>query len=249
MKVSTVRKLNALNHAFYEDFGREFSRSRMVLQPGILRALSLLGSFESFLDLGCGDGRVGRALLHGQLPGRSSGWRGRYVGIDFSGALLQSVPAGGSGSRLRMIRADITDPTWVKRAGLQESSFDAAVLFSLLHHIPSHELRLEVLETLRFLLKEGAVCAISVWQLLHLERFRRKIAAWSALGMNPSDVEPGDLLVDWRRGGHGLRYIHHFAREELVRLCAQGGLQVWEEYRSDGQTGDLGLYVLVRKAG
>ncbi len=50
MKASIIRRLNALNHEFYQGFAGQFSRSREVLQPGIPKALAKLGSFKSMSD-------------------------------------------------------------------------------------------------------------------------------------------------------------------------------------------------------
>ena len=62
------------------------------------------------------------------------------------------------------------------------------------------------------------------------------------IGIKESDVDPGDFLLDWRRGGFGLRYVHHFSEDELNMLAAESGFRVVESFHSDGITGDLGLY-------
>jgi hypothetical protein len=119
------------------------------------------------------------------------------------------------------------------------------VCLSALHHIPGRRRRLRLLREIRSLLKLHARCAISVWQFLQVPRLRRKVVAWSEVGLDSIDVDDGDYLVDWRRGGRGLRYVHHFDEAELIGLCRRAGFRVTETYHSDGETGDLGLYILL----
>jgi hypothetical protein len=77
-------------------------------------------------------------------------------------------------------------------------------------------------------------------------RLRKKIVPWRELGMRRRDVDRGDLLLDWRRGGRGLRYVHHFQPDELVGLCRLAGFEVTETYASDGATGDMSFFVVLR---
>jgi SAM-dependent methyltransferase len=226
-----------LNRQFYDAFAPDFADSRSTLQPGILRALDALRSFKSLIDVGCGDGRVGRALTGRAIE--------RYVGVDFSPKLLDQSPLPLPGGFELMLR-DFSKPGWTH--GLPRR-FDAVVCFSALHHLPGSRRRLRLLRDIRSLLASRARCAISVWQFLHVPRLRRKIVPWSVIGLSDADVDAGDYLLDWQRGGHGLRYVHHFAEAELVALCERAGLGVCETYRSDGQTGDMGLYVIVESMG
>jgi hypothetical protein len=56
----------------------------------------------------------------------------------------------------------------------------------------------------RLLLPEGRLL-LSNWQFATNSRQRRKQLAWSTAGLEPADVEPGDYLLSWQRGGLGLR--------------------------------------------
>ena len=76
-----------------------------------------------------------------------------------------------------------------------------------------------------------------------------------ALGIRPTgDKESegdfrtpeGDYLLDWRRDGNGLRYVHHFNEEELAALASDSGFSVLETFNSDGESGNLGLYQVWR---
>lgn len=245
MQGSIRRKLVALNLELYRRYAAEFSDSRTRLQPGIVRALSSLGSFESLIDLGCGDARVGRRLLEGSVGPQPGGFTGLYLGVDACGELLALAPS--AGENFQLVRADLTGEGWAENLARPEGGFQAMVLFSVLHHIPGRLQRLRFLRECSALLAAEGRWAVSVWQCLHLERFARRVVPWSQLGLNQSEVEEGDILQDWRRGGRALRYVHSFEEAELLALCEQAGLRVKERYRSDGESDDLGLYVLGRR--
>ncbi len=232
MRTSTARRLLRLNRDFYDAFAADFSASRSRLQPGIMRALAALQPYHSLLDVGCGDGRVLAAGRH-YAPG------GRYMGVDFSRQLLRRAP---TSPRCDFIHADLASPGWV--AGLP-GRFEAAVCFSLLHHLPGPRRQLRLLREINVALQPAGRCALSVWQFLQLPRLRRKIMPWEQIGLTRAAVDAGDYLLDWRRGGHGLRYVHHFAADELTALCTRAGFHVDESFRSDGESGALGLYLLL----
>ncbi len=263
MNPATARRLLRLNREFYDAFALDFAGSRSALQPGIARALRALGRFRSIVDVGCGDGRVGRALPNRVVDHRVE----RYVGVDFSARLLaearqaggdeavtahlppQRSGVGSAGTQATdvaatsFVQCDLAAPGWPTR--IADRPFDAAVCFSAMHHIPGARRRLRLLREIRSLLQPRGRCAISVWQFLHVPRLRRKIAPWREIGLRSGDVDDGDYLIDWRRGGRGLRYVHHFDEAELADACRRAGFDVIETYRSDGHTCDLGLYILL----
>lgn len=236
MHTSTARRLLQLNRDFYDSFAAEFSATRRRLQPGIMRALEELRPYSSLLDVGCGDGRVLTAS-------HRSASTIHYVGIDFSQELLRKAP---TSSGCDFIYADLTSPGWGWEL---QSSFEAAVCFSVLHHIPGPIRRLRLLRELNATLRPGARCMISVWQFLQSPRLRRKIVLWEQVGLKQTATDPGDYLLDWRRGGHGLRYVHHFETDELSTLCVHAGFHVDDIFYSDGENGALGLYLLLSTSG
>lgn len=234
--MNAAARLLALNRDFYERLGDSFSATRRRLQPGVKRILAGLKGDESILDLGCGNGELARALARG-------GHRGPYLGLDFSLALLRE--AGFPPEGATFVQADLTADDWP--GNLQPSTFNLVTAFAVFHHIPSIELRLKILRKVRGLLSDDGHFVLSNWQFLNSPRLKARIQPWSAIGLSDADVDPGDHLLDWRAGGGGLRYVHHFSAEELTGLADQAGLRVSDSFLSDGEGGRLSLYQVFKK--
>jgi len=221
---------NQLNRDFYDAFAEEFSRSRKAINPGIARALKSL-DLSAVLDVGCGDGRVSKALPRDC----------RYVGLDFSAKLIGRACRGDPRGRPGQAGQPQGPPlqqhfalTDVSRTlPVAPGSFPTVVCFATLHHLPE---RLPLVRELARVTQPGGRIAISVWQITHNERMRKKIV---------EDLGSGDYVLDWKSGGRGLRFVHEVTEDELRMLAREAGLPVMATYRSDGRSGDLGLYAIL----
>ncbi len=233
MEATAAARLLALNRQFYEQFGADFSSTRRRLQPGVTRVLETLHGGESILDLGCGNGQLARSLAR-------RGHRGSYLGLDFSPSLLREADFQPGSFSAIFRQADLTSPDWTFNFRL--STFDLIFAFATLHHIPGQNLRLNLLNTVHGLLAEDGRFVLSNWQFLNSPRLRARVQPWERIGLKAEDVDEGDYLLDWRRGGEGLRYVHQFSEEELMRLAAESGFNVVESFYSDGEGSKLGLY-------
>ncbi|NWG05903.1 MAG: class I SAM-dependent methyltransferase [Chloroflexi bacterium] len=237
----TVERLIELNHEFYTRFGDSFSTTRHRIQPGVRRVLEMLKGDESILDLGCGNGEFARELA-------KRGHRGRYLGMDFSLPLLrnaESIPAGTSqpgGFSATFKQVDLTQLSVFSGQLSSGGGWSLVTAFAVLHHIPSQGLRVDILKTIRGLLQPNGRFIHSNWQFLNSERLRARIQPWDAAAISSADVDAGDYLLDWRSGGEGVRYVHHFSESELTELALRSGFRVKAAFYSDGETGDLGLY-------
>jgi SAM-dependent methyltransferase len=233
MKSSTAAKLIELNRDFYTRFGDSFSATRHRIQPGVRRVLEMLQGDENILDLGCGNGWFARELAE-------RNHHGSYLGVDFSLPLLreaESQPEGISAAFRQMDLTKLSDFS-TELTG----NWSLITAFAVLHHIPLIDLRLDILKTIHRLLKPHGLFIHSNWQFLNSEKLKGRIQPWEGLAFSRFDVDAGDFLLDWRSGGEGLRYIHHFDEPELSQLAASSGFQVVKTYYSDGEGGNLGLY-------
>jgi tRNA (uracil-5-)-methyltransferase TRM9 len=234
MQASTANQLIALNRRFYQKLAAPFSKTRGRLQMGVLKSLEVLDRHARVLDLGCGNGQLALEL-------EKRGHQGPYVGVDFSEELLQIAREKNyDNSKARFDLADLSANDWAKDFG--EKSFDIIFCFSSLHHIPGRDMRLLFLQQVRELLSLEGRFLHSNWQFLNSDKLRQRIQDWSKAGLTDADMDDGDHLLDWRSGGEGLRYAHHFSEEELSELAEASAFHVLDTFASDGATGNLGLY-------
>ena len=239
MDSKTAERLIELNRNFYTRFGESFSATRHRLQPGVRRVLEMLEGDESILDLGCGNGELARELA-------KRGHRGPYLGVDFSPPLLKEADSALDGFSANFLQVDLTHLPAFSGQLLAAGKWSLITAFAVLHHIPSHDLRLSILRTVRRLLKDKGRFIHSNWQFLNSEKLRSRIQPWEEAAVSESDVDAGDHLLDWRSGGEGLRYVHHFSEKELSELAEASGFQVSDVFSSDGEGGRLGLYQVWR---
>lgn len=191
------------------------------------------------LELGCGNGGVARHLA-------TRGHRGRYVGVDFSAELLEDARRGVEqfnveGLRFKFVMVDLAEP-FNQQSEISDQQFDCIFAFAILHHIPSRDLRVDFLTQVKGLLPPGGRFVLSNWQFMNSARLRERIQPWSAIELDEAEVDAGDYVLDWRSGGSGLRYVHHFDKAELGSLAAEADFTVADSFLSDGKGGDLALY-------
>jgi tRNA (uracil-5-)-methyltransferase TRM9 len=233
MNSSIAQRLLEINREFYDRFGERFSATRQRLQPGVGKILDSIQDDVSVLDLGCGNGYFLREL---SLRGHKQ----PLFGVDFSLPLLRDAESA-PGVLFREI--DLTKlPAFSDQLLAVNGPWSVVSMFATLHHIPSTEIRLEILRTVRTLLQEDGKFILSNWQFLNSAKLKSRIQAWSKVGIKDSDLDEGDYLLDWRGGGEGLRYAHHFTVEELLGLAKQAEMRVIDSFASDGDGGNLGLY-------
>ena len=243
MNDETIERLLALNRRFYASFADHFAASRSVLDPALPSILPYLPYDATILDAGCGNGRLA-LLLDQERPGST------YVGVDAIPELIEEARAQAgqlprTNTTFRV--ADVTRPNWTE--DLPQVPFDCAVVLAVLHHIPDFGLRARVLRAVAAVLKPRGYALLSTWRFLAHARMRRKIVDWDEVGIDEGQLGPGDYLLDWKRGGRGLRYCHMVDEEEVKRLAAASGFVVRETFRAGGREGDLSLFAVLDRGG
>ena len=183
-----TKQLLDLNRRFYTEYGRDFSATRGRLQTGVLRVIESLRGDESILDLGCGNGELARTLSR-------RGHHGSYLGLDFSLPLLDKAKRQAFAFPVQFMQADLVSSDWdvIARGVLPRSNplfdneiatppsaarndaFDIVFSFAVLHHIPSIELRLQIIKKIHEHLKPDGTFIHSSWQFLNSPRLKARI--------------------------------------------------------------------------
>ncbi|MBT7071891.1 MAG: class I SAM-dependent methyltransferase [Anaerolineae bacterium] len=236
MREEITAQIIDINRQFYQSFGTEFSRTRRRVQPGVRKIVERIGRDDSLLDVGCGNGEFIRQLA-------ANGHRAPILGVDFSLPLLEDAKLIPEDFPATFHAFDITEKEWTEVSG----QYSVITCFAMLHHIPSEATRLQILRNIHQRLAQQGQFIHSNWQFLNSERLRKRIQGWDIVGLDAADVDEGDYLLDWRSGGTGYRYAHHYSEAELAYLAEMSGFKVVETFYSDGAAGDLGLYQVWEK--
>ena len=238
---ATAQRLISLNRQFYSEHGRDFSETRARLQPGVLQLLGTIDKYETILDLGCGNGELACTLSQRRH-------HGSYLGLDFSIPLLTEAERETFAFPVNFLEADVTEFPVMREQLSVSDKWSLVTAFAVLHHIPSLELRLNIVKKVHEYLKKDGLFVHSNWQFLNSPRLKARIQPWESIGLSPQQVDSNDYLLDWKRGSTGLRYVHHFNEHELAELAKAGRFEIIETFQSDGENGKLGLYQIWKKA-
>src|ERR1044072_5286472 len=138
MDSNTTARLIDINREFYTRFGDSFSATRHRIQPGVRRVLESLKGDESILDLGCGNGELARNLAR-------RGHHGSYLGVDFSLPLLREAEPLPEDFAARFLQVDLVELSAFSSQLSIVAGWSVITAFAVLHHIPSMELRLNIL--------------------------------------------------------------------------------------------------------
>jgi SAM-dependent methyltransferase len=254
MKPATRDRLLALNRQFYATVAEPFHSTRRSWPYGNVQLLQFFPTGDAsdgplrVLDAGCGNGRFAAVLDTLQLPVD-------YTGVDANPRLLELARESAAeltNVHATFVEADLSLPDWdrsLKRldAGFH-SGFDEVVCLSTLQHMPSAELRAQVLCSLADLLAAGGQLVVSAWQFLASSRLVSRRIAWSTVGFGEQDVEPGDALLPWKQDVYAVRYVHQIDIAEMKALAEEAQLEICHTYFADGKEGNLNLYAIMKRA-
>jgi SAM-dependent methyltransferase len=204
--------------ANYEEIAESFDETReKPIWPPLLEILKGVSKGERVLDVGCGNGRIFKAL---------SGQGVEYFGVDQSCALIKICQEKYSGQSF--VVADIAD-----LGVISKYDFNWVFCVAVLHHLPGFDSRLNALKQLKNKLGEDGKIVLTVWNMWSEDKFKKMIWKFFLLKlMRRNQMDFGDVLFDWKRNGMtSKRYYHAFRAGELKRLAKKAGLKIDNIFR------------------
>ena len=236
MKEEIIHELLKINQEFYDQFARSFARSRAPSEPGLEVIIDRISSGDRVLDLGCGHGRIASLLPPGVA----------YTGMDFSAEMLaEAVKRIANKIQATFVIGNLTDEVWPEI--VTDISYNWVFMRAVLHHIPSYPNRRRLIIKAAQRLTLDGTLVLANWQFLNVKRLQKRLIPWSQLNLQPTDVEPGDYLLDWKRDGYGIRYVHLIDEAETQKLAQDAGLTLHNLYFADGHTNNLTLYACLTR--
>jgi len=222
MDSDLAQKLLRKTRVDYEKIAEEFSFSRKYLWEDLKGFRKYIRSGNVILDLGCGNGRLYELFQDLEV---------KYIGIDNSKGLIEKAKRkyGAKSEASFQVGNALNLP-------FGENKFDVVFCIAMLHHIPSHQLRLKVLTEAKRVLKKGGLFIMTNWNLYQRKYWKYIIKSiflkFYSLFIYHYSLDIGDVFIPWRlKSGEKIdRYYHAFTKKGLERLVISLGLELIESY-------------------
>ncbi len=222
-----------LNNQFYKKVAPFFAQTRMNAWIG-WEKLPLPKNGAEVLDVAAGNLRFYKFL-------QSKNLTVNYLGIDACKPLLElSATEKNYFQTVDILQDLLNDRDW--RAQLSGKKYDYIICSAFFHHVPVPEWRERLLEQMSELLKTKGVLVISLWQFMNDEKMRQRVK---------EDLGNNDFLLDWRSGIEATRFCHHFDEIEIEndkKWAKKKGLNMIDEFKADGATGQMNHYLIFERA-
>jgi 2-polyprenyl-3-methyl-5-hydroxy-6-metoxy-1,4-benzoquinol methylase len=214
----------------YRIIAKDFSitRDKRIWEELDILVKKYVKDNQKILDIGCGNGRLFSILKDRKID---------YLGIDNCTELIniaQKRYKDYSNSKFKV--KDLLKIDFNKK-------FDLIFIIAVLQHIPSKELRLEVLKKAKKALKSDGYLIMLNWNLFQKDKIKytEKYNALKLAGQ--SDLDFNDTLIPWKEFRNSykkksikskeiLRYYHAFTRSEIENLLKNAGFKIEDIYYS-----------------
>lgn len=257
MDSNTIHLLNQLNSKFYNLVADDFHQTRQTPWAGWKKLTETIKKISSkkidSLDIGCGNGRWGIFLAE-NFPQQQF----TYTGIDNNQQLLDFAQKNLTQNNINttFIQNDIISLLLDSNKSLSSffikknlpQKFNLLTAFGLLHHIPSYQLRLQLLQELYRLSDHQGMLILTIWQFMDDDKLSaRTVDPKTILNIDSSQLEPDDYILDWQRGKRAYRYCHFINPQEQQQLIDQSGWKIQKTFVADGKSDKLNQYLVLKK--
>lgn len=235
MNPNTIQKLINLNNDFYNNHTKSFSDSRNYNWEGFEKLSKYFFEDMSILDIGCGNARFS-CFINAKLN------KFNYLGVDNSEELLD-VARSSNYPNTKLLNMEFLQDF---RKSAFNPDYDLIIALGVMHHIPSHKLRIEFINNLTSLLSNNSKLVLSFWNFQDKIE-KKKFVNPSLIGIDESELDEGDYILKWERGEIGYRYAHLYSEQEILNFISEAGLQIVESFKSDSKSGEGNFYYVLNK--
>lgn len=214
----------------YTTYAKDFSNTRKSSWIGWKNLLQENIDFTAVLDLGCGNARFLEFLLNNQIHPK------KYLGVDNSKILLNIASKKFSlDKHFTFLDLNLEDSNMTS---LIKDKFSLIVLFGLLHHMHTFEMRVNLFKAVStFLKNQNARAFVTLWQFKKMKNWESKII---------EKLSNQDYILSFGNS-KARRFVHNTTDEELQELCKLANLKIIKSFESDGKSLNLNKYFLLQK--
>lgn len=217
----------------YNLIAKDYARTRAYIPQDIKKLGDFAKAGEKILDLGCANGR-----LYEVFQNKTDD----FYGVDFSEELIGLAKKKYPQAKF-IVSSAFSLP-------FPDNFFDKVYSISVLHHIPSKELRIKYLQEARRVLKKEGLLILRVWDFWKRKEIWRLVVKFIFLKLiGRSKLDINDIFFPWKDSqGKVLadRYFHCFTKKELENLVREAGFKIKKSWR-DGQDSRANIYSLAEK--
>lgn len=214
----------------YTTYAKDFSNTRKSSWIGWKNLLQENIDFTTVLDLGCGNARFLEFLLNNQIHPK------KYLGVDNSKILLNIASKKFSlDKHFTFLDLNLEDSSMTS---LITDKFSLIVLFGLIHHMHTFEMRVNLFKAIStFLKNQNARAFVTLWQFKKMKNWESKII---------EKLSNQDYILSFGNS-KARRFVHNTTDEELQELCKLANLKIIKSFESDGKSLNLNKYFLLQK--
>jgi len=221
----------------YDRIAEYFSTTRAFLWRELIPLMKYVRPGDKILDLGCGNGRLFSLLKDRNIE---------YVGVDSSKELIKIAKEKNKEGNPKFIVEEALDLPF------SENYFDRIYSIAVLHHIPSHDFRLEFLREVKQILKPKGLLILTVWNLAGRKVGFRLLVKYTILRfLGKSKLGVRDVFYPWKTSKNktlAQRYVHCFKKSELEDLFREVGFKVKDSgFIARGKSKEANIYLVAEK--
>ena len=220
MKLEVAQKIVKQTAVDYDQMSTKFDQTRSFAWTDFEYFKPYIKPNASILDFGCGNGR----LVDWLKPFRPKS----YLGADISEKLINIAKA--QYQNMPWIKFRLIDSVETQHvASLRPNASDCIFCLAVLHHIPSKELKQQLVSQFYQWLKPGGYLFLTNWNLKQ-KKFRPYRLKYKLKWLSgQSELDWQDLYYPFKNNQGQIlaqRYLHAFRKSELVKACQKIGFQI-----------------------